>query len=196
MARLAVRTGDEERAARRQLDWVLARQHENGWFEACSFKPGMLPNTHGIAYTLRGLLECSALLDEPRYVEAVARTSEVLIRKLEVLGTIPAAWDEGWRPRARYECLTGTVQLGGVWLRLWQIRQDARFLNAGLKAIELAAAWQERVCWNAVNGALAGSFPLWGRYAPMQYPTGPRSSWPTASCCATTASQQSHEGWS
>lgn len=172
MVRLAIRTHDEElqAAARRQLDWVLDRQRDNGWFEACVFKPGMLPNTHGIAYTLRGLLECSVLLGEPRYVGAVERTSEVLIRKLEELGTIPATWDEHWRPMARYECLTGTVQLGGVWLRLWQVTQHPRFLNAGLRAVALAAARQERMPWDAVNGALAGSFPLWGRYAPMQYP--------------------------
>jgi hypothetical protein len=157
-------------AARRQLDWVVEQQRQNGWFENCGFKPGMLPSTHGIAYTLRGLLESHALLDEPRYLDPVIRASEVLIRKLEVISGLPASWDRDWSPRVDYECLTGTVQLGGVWLRLFQVTRDARYLNAGLKAVERAALHQERGRWSAIEGALAGSFPIWGRYAPLQYP--------------------------
>lgn len=173
MVRLALREPRDEEllaAARRQLDWVVAQQRPNGWFENCFFKPGMLPSTHGIAYTLRGLLESHALLGEGPYLDAALATSEVLIRKLEVLGALPASWDSDWTPRASYQCLTGSVQLGGVWLRLHQLTGDARFLNAGLKAVELAAGHQERAPWKDVNGALAGSFPLWGRYAPLQYP--------------------------
>jgi hypothetical protein len=172
MIRLALHREDDEllAAARRQLDWVTRRQRPNGWFEGCVFKPGMLPSTHGIAYTLRGLLESHALVNEPRYLDSVVRVSEVLIRKLEVLEVIPASWDRDWKPCAGYECLTGTVQLGGVWLRLFQLTDDARYLNAGLKAIDLAVARQERAPWGAVHGALPGSFPVWGRYAPLQYP--------------------------
>lgn len=173
MLRLALREPHDDEllaAARRQLDWVVAQQRPNGWFDSCVFKPGMLPSTHGIAYTLRGLLESHALLGEGPYLDAAVTTSEVLIRKLEVLATLPGSWDADWTPRASYQCLTGTVQLGGAWLRLHQLTGDARFLNAGLKAVELAASHQERAPWKDVDGALAGSFPLWGRYAPLQYP--------------------------
>jgi hypothetical protein len=57
-----------------------------------------------------------------------------------------------------------------VWLRLFQLTDDPRWLNAGLKAVEQAAARQERRAWPQIGGALAGSFPIWGRYAPFQYP--------------------------
>ncbi len=172
MLRHAAVTGDEAvaDAARRQLDWVLAQQRANGWFDCCIFKAGTTPSTHAIAYTMRGLLESHALSPDDRYVESVVLASEPLIRKLEVLGRLPANYADDWTPTASHECLTGTVQLGGVWLRLWETTGDDRFLNAGLKAVELAAARQERVRWPAVDGALAGSFPLWGRYAPLQYP--------------------------
>ena len=94
----------------------------------------------------------------------------MLIRKLEVLPRLFAAYDEKWHPAAQHACLTGTVQLGGVWLRLSQLTGDPRWLNAGLKAVEQAAERQERSRWAPINGALAGSFPVWGRYAPLQYP--------------------------
>jgi hypothetical protein len=172
MLRWARQTGDERArvAARRQLDWTVGRQRDNGWFDDCIFKEGTHPSTHGIAYTLRGLLESHAIEDEPRYLEAATRTSEVLIRKLEVMEQIPANWDAEWKPTASHWCLTGTAQLGGVWLRLFELTGDARFLNAGLKAVDQAAAKQERGPWREVVGALAGSYPAWGRYAPLQYP--------------------------
>jgi hypothetical protein len=172
LVRLAGATGERvfEHAARRHLDWVVGEQRENGWFEWCYFKPGMLPSTHAIAYTLRGLLESSVLLGEDRYLPPVVRTAEVLMRKHEVLGTLPATFDADWRPSAPYLCLTGIVQLGGVWLRLHQVTGDPRYLNAGLKAVDEAAGHQERRAWPPVQGALAGSFPVYGRYAPLQYP--------------------------
>jgi hypothetical protein len=171
LLRLAQTTDDRstELAARRNLDWVLGQQRANGWFDACYFKPGMLPSTHAIAYTLRGLLESFALLEHEPYLEAAWRSSEVLIRKLEVLDPLPATFDSMWQPRARYVCLTGLAQLGGVWLRLFQLSGDARFLNAGLKAVDLAAARQARG-WAPIRGALPGSFPTYGRYAPLQWP--------------------------
>ena len=161
---------DVEAAARRQLDWTVKQQRPNGWFEQCVFKSGTTPSTHGIAYTLRGLLEGYALTSEQRWLDAVERTSEVLVRKLEVLPRLVANYDEDWRPTAPHACLTGIVQLGGVWLRLFQVTRDPRWLNAGLKAVEQAVSYQETLRSPAVRGALAGSFPVWGRYAPLQYP--------------------------
>jgi hypothetical protein len=161
---------DAEGAARCHLDWVVARQRSNGWFEDCVFRPGMTPSTHGLAYTLRGLLESHLLLGEPAWLRAVEAASEVLIRKLETLPRLAANYQSDWRPAARHACLTGTVQLGGVWLRLYEATGDPRWLNAGLKAIEEAAGHQETGTWEPIHGALPGSFPVWGRYAPLQYP--------------------------
>ena len=87
-----------------------------------------------------------------------------------MLPRLAANFDEGWQPAASHACLTGTVQLGGVWLRLYALTGDARWLNAGLKAVEQAAAHQRHRPWAAVDGALPGSFPIWGRYAPLQFP--------------------------
>jgi hypothetical protein len=172
LLRWARQEGDKraEAVARRQLDWVVARQRANGWFDDCVFKPGTHPTTHSIAYTLRGLLESFVLAEEQAWLQAVERASEALVRKLEVLPRLVAAYDDEWRPAAGHACLTGTVQLGGVWLRLYAVTRDPRWLNAGLKAVDQAARRQERGSWRPIRGALAGSSPVWGRYAPLQYP--------------------------
>jgi hypothetical protein len=172
MLRWARRERDDETeaAARRHLDWVVACQRPNAWFEHCVFKPGTKPSTHALAYTLRGLLESYAIAGVAGWLRAVENASEVLIRKLEVGPRLAATYDADWRPATRYACLTGTAQLGGVWLRLYGLTGDPRWLNAGLKAVDRAAQHQERGPWSEIRGALAGSFPVWGRYAPLQYP--------------------------
>lgn len=167
------RMADDPRFAEaglRNLDWVVAQQRDSGWFENCSFRPGALPNTHGIAYTLRGLVEGFALSGDDRFLHGVRRASVPLMDALDRLGTLPAVLSPSWAPVVRYVSVTGLVQLGGVWLRTFQLTGDDRFLEAGLKAVEQAAAHQERGPWADVRGAVPGSFPLWGRYAPLQFP--------------------------
>lgn len=172
LARLAQVTGDERfrETAVRHLDWVLTVQQPNGWFEWCVFRPGTLPNSHGLAYTMRGLLESGVLLGDERYTEAALRTAHALSGIHRKLGRLPATYDRDWTPRARYVCVTGLAQNGGAWLRLYQETGDAGLLQAGLSAVEQAAGLQSRGRWRATDGAVPGSFPLYGRYAPLQYP--------------------------
>jgi uncharacterized protein YyaL (SSP411 family) len=171
MLRLADILGNDEltSAAISNLEWALDQQRVNGWFDHCNFKPNALPNTHGIAYTLRGLMEAGLLLGEDRYLEPVRLASEQLIRKLETRGTLYAMVDPDWQPASRYVCLTGLVQLGDIWLKLSAIDSDPRYLNAGLRAIAQVLTRQERLP-SAAYGALPGSFPIFGLYAPLQFP--------------------------
>ena len=53
----------------------------------------MTPSTHGIAYTLRGLLESWEFVRDDRYLDAVVTTTEALMRKLEVLGWLPGSYE-------------------------------------------------------------------------------------------------------
>ncbi len=172
MIRWARYAGDErvKDAARRQLDWTCSCQAVNGWFANCTFRPGTTPSTHAIAYTLRGLLESSRLVGEERWLGAVRRSAEALEPMIAGDGWLRANFHEDWRPASLHACLTGTVQMGGVWLRLHQETGERRWLFAGLKAVEQAAGRQERTHWPPVRGAIAGSFPVFGRYAPFQYP--------------------------
>jgi rhamnogalacturonyl hydrolase YesR len=172
LVRLAEATGDESyrRTAQRQLDWVLAMQRENGWFDACSFTPNIPPSTHVIAYTLRGLLESYALLGDERYLEAVLRTAGALIDAFEKDGRLQASFDEQWHAVYGHECLTGVAQIAGIWLRLYELLGDERFLTVGVTALDSVTARQSRSEWAPIRGALPGSYPIYGRYAPLQFP--------------------------
>ena len=57
-----------------------------------------------------------------------------------------------------------------MWLRLYEVTGEIGFRDAGLPAVERAAARQRRTSWTAIDGALPGSFPIYGLYAPLQFP--------------------------
>jgi hypothetical protein len=154
----------------RALDWVVSAQRPNGWFEHCNFEPGALPNTHGIAYTIRGLLESAALLDDERYLNVAMRASYPLMRRLIERGTLVATWRPDWTPAARSVCLTGLVQLGGAWLRIHELTGDRAFRRSGEAAVEAAARHQLAGPGPDLRGALPGSYPIFGRYAPFACP--------------------------
>jgi hypothetical protein len=66
--------------------------------------------------------------------------------------------------------VTGIAQLAGIWLRLYELTGELGFREGALDALDLAASRQSRVDWGPVRGAVPGSFPVYGRYAPLQYP--------------------------
>jgi hypothetical protein len=166
----ATREARFEQAARRQLAWVLSMQQDSGWFASCKFEPTGKANTHAIAYTLRGLLESYALTCDERLLGAVRRASVPLVQRVLRQGYLEGAFRHDWMPAVTWQCLTGTAQLGGVWLRTYELTGEEQYLDAGSTATKHAASYQERSSWWPIHGALGGSFPVFGGYAPLQYP--------------------------
>lgn len=175
-------------AALRQLDWTLRQQSDAGWFDNCTFKGSGNPNSHAIAYTMRGLLESHVLSGRADYLEAARKAAVPIAAYLDRHGTIPGELDSGWNAGAKYRCLTGIVQLGGVWHRLAQVTSEDEWARVGTDAVELGSAYQENASSRNLDGALAGSSPIWGRYAPLQYPN-----WATRFLAETLMIEAGHE---
>jgi uncharacterized protein YyaL (SSP411 family) len=159
-------------AARRNLDWALGQQAENGWFEHNAFfvsgDKWNLPFTHTIAYVMEGFQEASRLLGEERYLRAVQKAAERLLRILELRRYMAGEFDQAWKSTAKFSCLTGDAQIAGVWLRLFDQSRDPRFLNAALKLNDFVKATQSLRAWHpGVRGGLKGSHPIQGRYTPF-----------------------------
>jgi hypothetical protein len=165
-------TGEERfrSAARRNLDYVVGRQHANGWFPDCCLDDNERPLLHTIAYTMEGLLESGLLLREPRYVEAARRAADALLPLLRPDGSLAGRFDASWRPAAGWSCLTGDAQTGIVWLRLHQHTGDARYAEAAGVLLRFVASTQDLVAADpGVRGGIKGSHPIWGGYAAYEY---------------------------
>ena len=157
-------------AARKNLDWALG-QATDGYFRSCAFETGAAPFTHTIAYAIRGFLESGRLLNEPEYARAAQRSADAVLEHVRKDGWIPGQIDEQGKARARYCCLTGNCQLAIIWLKLHQVTGLKRYVDAAKLSLDYVMACQDLATTNlALRGAIKGSQPIWGRYAPLSYP--------------------------
>lgn len=162
-------------AARKNLDWTMAQQLENGWFENNAFftssEKWSAPFTHTIAYVMEGLQESYRILNDERYLAAYAKTAERLLRIFELRKTMAGDFDRNWKSSTRYSCLTGSAQIAGVWLKHYQSSGDVRFLNAALKLNDEVKSCQKRCsAHRGISGGVQGSFPINGKYTPFIFP--------------------------
>ena len=169
-------------AAKKGLEWCLSQQKENGWFENCSHTIGDLPWTHGIGYAMQGVLECGVRMGEPKYVEAALRTAERLLSVYSLKGSgsiyeqgrerLPARFNAHWGSKDKFDCLTGNAQISLVWLILFLITHDIRFLNGALKLNQDLKSLQNLTSSNlGIRGGIKGSHPIYGLYQPFGYPS-------------------------
>jgi len=169
-------TGEERyrTAATRHIEWALSQAHPDGWFTHMELVPGENPPTHTIAYTLRGLLESAAHLQELRQpiLEAILKTSDHLLQRLPTIPStqLPAAFDSAWKPSSG-SCLTGNAQLAIFWLELFRHRREPRFVEAATSLLEGLKSTQSLDARHpGIRGGIAGSSPIWGPYLPFAYP--------------------------
>ncbi len=176
LSELYLLTNDKkyEESCRKNCDFVLANQHENGWFEKAdnTLLNNAAPVLHTIAYTIDGLIETGLNLKENRYVEAGKLAADHLLHKAEITHKLPARFYKDWKKGANYSCLTGNAQLGIIFFRLYELTNDKRYVNASLKLADFLAYTQHL---NSIgkyrNGAITGSYPIWGMYCPFKYPS-------------------------
>jgi folate-dependent phosphoribosylglycinamide formyltransferase PurN len=164
------------RAAGRHLDWVLNHyDSKTGWFDRSGFSredhDARRAVTHTIAYTIWGVLTTSLILEHTDGIAAATKTAERVARRLELSGLLPGILDSHWRPLSTFACLTGNVQMALIWFKLHEVGDDARFVNAALKAIDLVKAFQPlNHPKPEIRGGIFGSAPLWGSYISFALP--------------------------
>jgi hypothetical protein len=175
LAQLAWLTGNAvyKSAAVRNCEFVLRQQHENGWFDNCDNSPHFndRPTTHTLGYTVDGLLETGELLGCEEFVAAGTRAADALRRCVSPSGLLFGRFDDSWRPRVRWACLTGCAQIGIIMMKLFRESGEKSYADAAQRLTDFLIYVQQL---NAVgqnrSGALPGSYPIWGPYAPLKYP--------------------------
>jgi hypothetical protein len=153
------------------VDWTLRQQRDNGFFENNGFKPGGNANTHGIAYVLRGLLQVHFLTGRQDILEAVKRGADAVLGRFEAEGWLAAEIGPEWEFRSSHICLTGCVQIAIICFRLAGLTGDQKFVAVAERLIAQVASTQSvKKPTKAYHGAISGSYPIYGAYAPLQYP--------------------------
>jgi hypothetical protein len=170
---LARLLGDKtyENVALANAEWTVAQQTANGFFLNNIFQPGWNANTHGIAYVLQGLLEIHCISGRESYLAAVLRSAERIISIYGARRHLASEIGENWEFLSSHRCLTGYAQLAIVFFRLYRLDGDKRYLNAGLNLLDDVTATQDVTSLGKPHyGGIKGSHPIYGRYAPLQYP--------------------------
>jgi len=157
-------------AAMRNVYWALTHQNAEGWFAHCCLTDPVNPLSHTIGYVLRGLVEAYLFSGDKKVLEAATRTAEGLLGALQPDGFIPGRMDSSWRGTVSWSCLTGTEQIAICWFLLFMETGDIRFRNAALIANRYVRRTVRFEGPPETRGAVKGSFPVAGGYAPFQYP--------------------------
>ena len=166
-------TGDQayRSAAMRNLEWTLRQQTPNGWFHGAGFSPEELPLTHTLGYVLEGLLECWQRIREPRLLDAVRKASGPLLEMYRQHTCLPAVIGPDWMPRSKFICVTGCAQISRVWFLLSDIDHDAQLRDGANGLLNQIKSWQILGAIDpGVDGAVPGSYPVYGGYEPLRFP--------------------------
>jgi hypothetical protein len=157
-------------SAVRNLEYVLTRQHGNGWFEECCLDDDQRPLLHTIAYTMEGLLEAGVITKDERLVQAARQAADALLRQQRRDGSLAGRFDARWRPVARWSCLTGDAQTAIVWFRLASLTGEGRYAQAGTRMNRFLMGTQDLSARDeGVRGGIKGSAPIYGEYGRWEY---------------------------
>jgi hypothetical protein len=167
-------------AVRRFLAWTLEQEREHGWFERNCLNDDTAPLLHTIAYTARGQLECGVRLGDAALVAAASRTAAALAAQVDARGRLAGRFARGWRPAARWACLTGMAQMSIVWRRLQELQavsdtEAATGVAAARRVNDFLCRTQDRSAANVgLRGGIRGSYPIqgdYGRYRVLNWAT-------------------------
>lgn len=156
-------------AAWANIEWSIANQEPNGWMRQCCLTAPDAPLTHTLGYALRGILEAHRFQPREHVLNAAIRTADGLLSALSSDGYLPGRLGRNWEPRARWACVTGTVQIAHSWLILFQLTGQKKYLAAGRRANQFARRTLQLSAPPGWRGGVRGSFPMTGDYGQYQF---------------------------
>ncbi|MEK7072338.1 MAG: pectate lyase, partial [Patescibacteria group bacterium] len=159
-------------SAKKNIDWVLKQQQTNYWFDNTSLSVENKPWTHLIAYTISGLIEYYLISDikDKEIFKSFYNSADILLKifKKNKYNFLPCSFDKNWESNDKYTCLTGDAQLAIVWMQIFELTKEQKFLEGANKIIEMIKKTQiietEHI---EIKGGIFGSFPMSGEYAPF-----------------------------
>lgn len=155
-------------AAKKNIDWALTQQLENGWFENNAFYEKQEPLLHTIAYTIQGILEAGIYLNNKKYINSAEKSSNQLIKLQRKDGSLAGSFGRNWKSSVSWSCLTGNSQMAIVWLRSYNLTKNKEYLEAAKKINNYVKSAQDLKSRNkGIRGGIKGAYPVYGWYAPF-----------------------------
>lgn len=155
------------------LDTLIKKRNPNGTFSGWGFDEHGSAFTHTIAYTLRGFMESSILIND---WESYGAKTERALQKFYTLselnnGRLDGEYNEQYSGKKTYSCITGNFQIALCLMRWYEKNNDLRLMNSASKLIEYSVKCQTSTdSILSHKGAIPGSKPFWGRYMTLRYP--------------------------
>ena len=163
-------------SALKHYEWVLKNQDaETGWFYYSGFSSDdhneKRSVTHTIAYTLWGVLHMSEIFNRTDGIAAVEKAADRIAELQFRYNMLPGVLNYKWEPQSSYSCLTGNSQMALIWLRLYKINKNKKYLEAAIKSINSVKFCIDLKSSNkGIRGGISGSYPIWGEYIFMAFP--------------------------
>lgn len=153
------------------VEAAIRQQSSNGWVANNCLTRSDAPLLHTIGYTLQGILEVGLLANRADFVSAAQRGTDPLLSRVSKKGFVHGCFYADWAPASFSSCLTGSAQLAVVCYRLFEQTGEQRYRSVADSLVDYLKSLQALDSADpAVNGALAGSFPLLGSYMTGGYP--------------------------
>jgi hypothetical protein len=165
-------------AAARNAEWTLRLRDGPTWFRRFSFEDGAFQNLHGIAYTLRGLIDLGRHLGRDDYIEASRSCIDAMVFRsypdLPAPHALPGYFARSFARYRRTVSPTGMCQVALSCMLLGRILNDERYAAKGRELIGSVKQFHFRgLPERAMNGLLPGSWPITGPYMHCSLPNWP-----------------------
>ena len=157
-------------AALSNIQWALTQQNDNGWFRQCCTTDPTRPLTHALGYVLRGLLEAYRYNGDTGLLDGCRKTADGCLVAMGKDGFLPGRLLPNWEGAVSSSCLTGSVQIAYCLLLLYQFTKEPRYREAAYAINRYVRRTMEIKGSPETCGAIKGSFPVDGDYAPYKYP--------------------------
>jgi len=173
-----------KKAMDKNLEWIFTNKQKNNWFNFMSFSNKEDPYTHTIAYTLQGFIEIyklgkkennrySYLFDTSKEIcNLLISTFQLDVNRSGKLDLLPGTLSSKWKKSANYTCITGNAQFAIIFLDIFELSGDKKYYLSAKNLIDSIKMTQKlNLSENhPLQGALAGSYPIWGGYHSNEYP--------------------------
>lgn len=162
-------------SAKRNSEYIYSLYSGATWFDKFSFEDGASQNLHGIAYTLRGMLDLGRFLNEDKYLEAVFNCLDrLLLNTKDRLLKYPGYFKFDFVPVGSYSSPTGMSQLAIVLYIAATIKSDPTYKNFADRLVDQVKNYHfDGFTEKMLNGLLPGSWPVYGPYAHASLPNWP-----------------------